>query len=230
MAESCAAFKENVCQQNKNKCFNCGKAKEKHPTKASSHQIRIPGIQSTASHPAMTKNSKNAQRRGDDTTSNQVTIDNSQSLLCSNMKALIITTTKTDEDTFHDSLPTELEPAAELTTELNTLTIGSPAQSTQDVVIHDTPESWVVEQVVDWLESVGLGEFIENFKDNEIDGSLLMSDGLDDTTLKQLVAKIKYQIMFKNELAKLKSKYQEKSIVSTTDSNDAQGHKVLPAG
>jgi hypothetical protein len=42
-------------------------------------------------------------RRG--TVINQETIDNSQSLLNSTEKALITTTTKTDQDKFHDPLP-----------------------------------------------------------------------------------------------------------------------------
>ncbi|CAF1137243.1 unnamed protein product [Adineta steineri] len=127
-----------------------------------------------------------------------------------------------------------------------------------DVAIHSTPESWPIENVIQWLESIGLGEVIKNFKDNDIDGSLLMSDGLDDTVLKELITQLKYRILFKIELAKLKSKSQQKSIISTTDSNvtcitlkstdtsemlsmtgntsqasvtnDTQGCKIVPAG
>ena len=39
--------------------------------------------------------------------------------------------------------------------------------------------------------------------ENEIDGSLLMSDGLDDTLLKELVPPLKYRIIFNSERKKL---------------------------
>ncbi|CAF1461932.1 unnamed protein product [Adineta steineri] len=85
--------------------------------------------------------------------------------------------------------------------------------------MHTTPKSWSVEEVVQWLESIGLGELIKKFKEEEIDGPLLMSDGLNDKVLERLIPKIKYQIIFNSELAELKSKYQEKSTISTTDNN-----------
>jgi hypothetical protein len=40
--------------------------------------------------------------------------------------------------------------------------------------------------------------------ENEIDGSLLMSDGLDDTILKELISPLKYRIIFNSERKKLR--------------------------
>jgi hypothetical protein len=42
------------------------------------------------------------------------------------------------------------------------------------------------------------------FLDEEIDGSLLMSDGFDDTLLKDLIPKVKQRIIFNDERMKLK--------------------------
>ncbi len=40
--------------------------------------------------------------------------------------------------------------------------------------------------------------------ENEIDGLLLMSDGLDDTILKELIPSLKYRIIFNGERKKLR--------------------------
>ncbi len=79
------------------------------------------------------------------------------------------------------------------------------------------------------------------FLDNDINGSLLMSDGLDDATVKEFIPKLKHRILFNSERMKLRwifahlqnscryilikelffrSKQQQKSTVSTVDTND----------
>jgi hypothetical protein len=40
--------------------------------------------------------------------------------------------------------------------------------------------------------------------ENEIDGSLLMSDGFDDATLKELIPKMPFRIRLRDERTKLK--------------------------
>ncbi|CAF1545137.1 unnamed protein product, partial [Rotaria sordida] len=67
-----------------------------------------------------------------------------------------------------------------------------PDQNIKEVMMSSSPESWSIEQVAQWLESINMTAFIENFKQNEIDGSLLISDGLDDTLLKELIGELEY--------------------------------------
>ena len=42
------------------------------------------------------------------------------------------------------------------------------------------------------------------FLENEIDGTLLISDGLDDTLLKELIPQLKHRITFNDRRKKLK--------------------------
>ncbi|CAF4002264.1 unnamed protein product [Rotaria sordida] len=103
---------------------------------------------------------------------------------------------------------------------VNTSDFKLSDRNIKEVMMSSAPESWSIEQVAQWLESINMTAFIENFKQNEIDGSLLISDGLDDTLLKELIPQLKHRITFKTECMKLKSGQHRKSTMSVADTGD----------
>ncbi|CAF1297277.1 unnamed protein product [Rotaria sordida] len=113
-----------------------------------------------------------------------------------------------------------VEPVAESTSELKAPNSKLPKQGIAEGVVNSIPESWSIEQVAQWLSSIHLEKHIEKFRENEINGSLLMSDGLDDILLKELIPPLKYRIIFNNERKKLRSRQQQKSTISTANTND----------
>ncbi|CAF3896022.1 unnamed protein product [Rotaria sordida] len=158
-----------------------------------------------------------------------------QFLLNKNKKDLAEISAKTNENKSRDRSSTNTEPVAESTSELEAPNseLSKQGIASDEDVVNSIPESWSIEQVAQWLSSINLEEHIEKFRvfknkviilpivlENEIDGSLLMSDGLDDTLLKELIPPLKYRIIFNNERKKLRSRQQQKSTISTANTID----------
>ncbi len=85
---------------------------------------------------------------------------------------------------------------------------------------HD-PTKWSVLDVVAWLRSCNLDQLSTVFQgqhrflfklyisafsipENEIDGSLLINDGLDDAMIKELIPNLKHRILFNSGRKKLR--------------------------
>lgn len=83
------------------------------------------------------------------------------------------------------------------------------------------PSAWTTSDVAAWLRRCNLEQFVKSFEgqllldrkefysivfilENEIDGSLLLNDGFDDSMMKELIPNLKSRILFNNERKKLK--------------------------
>ncbi|CAF1553810.1 unnamed protein product, partial [Didymodactylos carnosus] len=65
------------------------------------------------------------------------------------------------------------------------------------------PWIWSIEQVIGWLQQNNFQAYIDKFRDEKIDGATLLSDGLDDSILKELMPPVKQRVLFKEALIKL---------------------------
>lgn len=87
-------------------------------------------------------------------------------------------------------------------------------------VSSNDPTCWSLEDVGNWLRHINLAQYVQKFHgqlnfeneenllydwilENEIDGSILMSDGLDDSAVKDLISSIKHRVTFNTERKKL---------------------------
>ena len=68
------------------------------------------------------------------------------------------------------------------------------------------PSNWSVDDVAKWLNDVSLHSYSENFRKNDIDGSVLVDemDGVNDETIKQLIPPLGTQLKFKKALRRLR--------------------------
>lgn len=68
------------------------------------------------------------------------------------------------------------------------------------------PSSWSVDDVAKWLNDVSLHAYSDNFRKNDIDGSVLVDemDGVNDETIKQLIPPLGTQLKFKKALRRLR--------------------------
>lgn len=82
------------------------------------------------------------------------------------------------------------------------------------------PSAWTTSDVAAWLRRCNLEQLVKPFEgllilgrkefsivfilENEIDGSLLLNDGFDDSMMKELIPNLKSRILFNNERKKLK--------------------------
>ncbi|CAF5015121.1 unnamed protein product, partial [Rotaria sp. Silwood1] len=83
-----------------------------------------------------------------------------------NEKDLVVTAAAEDQNDFDNTLPMDTEPSTELTSKLD---VSGSALSVQhnkgnnDGDVKSTPESWSIEQVAQWLSSIGLEGVTEQF-------------------------------------------------------------------
>ncbi len=70
----------------------------------------------------------------------------------------------------------------------------------------DYPSNWNVDDVAKWLGDLSLQQYIDNFRRNDIDGSVLIDeiDGVNDETIKQLIPPLGTQLKFKKALRTLR--------------------------
>jgi hypothetical protein len=68
------------------------------------------------------------------------------------------------------------------------------------------PSNWTVEDVSKWLGDLSLQQYSENFRRNDIDGSVLMDDmdGVTDETIRQLIPPLGTQLKFRKALRTLR--------------------------
>ncbi|CAF2776046.1 unnamed protein product [Rotaria sp. Silwood2] len=73
---------------------------------------------------------------------------------------------------------------------------------------HDYPSNWTVDDVTKWLNDMSLEQYSDNFRKNDIDGSVLIdeTDGVNDDTIKQLIPSLGTQLKFKKALRILRSR------------------------
>ncbi|CAF1645584.1 unnamed protein product, partial [Adineta ricciae] len=167
-------------------------------------------------------------------TDDQIIIDEGQHWLNKKETITDTSTAEADEVEFNNPVPMDTEDAAKsrstfgmhstaLTTQVTegsdfqTMLSSKGATRTYFLELaarNIAPELWSIDQVSRWLSSVDLHEFSEAFRQNEIDGSLLLSDGLDDGILTKLIPQIKSQIRFNAERKKLRTKQQEQALTN----------------
>ncbi|CAF3389791.1 unnamed protein product [Rotaria sp. Silwood1] len=72
----------------------------------------------------------------------------------------------------------------------------------------DYPSNWTVDDVTKWLSDLSLQQYSDNFRKNDIDGSVLIdeTDGVNDETIKQLIPSLGTQLKFKKALRTLRSR------------------------
>jgi hypothetical protein len=70
----------------------------------------------------------------------------------------------------------------------------------------DYPSNWNVDDVAKWLGDLSLQQYVDNFRRNDIDGSVLIdeTDGINDETIKQLIPPLGTQLKFKKALRTLR--------------------------
>ncbi len=68
------------------------------------------------------------------------------------------------------------------------------------------PSNWTVDDVSKWLGDLSLQQYSENFRRNDIDGSVLVDeiDGITDETIKQLIPPLGTQLKFRKALRSLR--------------------------
>ncbi|CAF2086914.1 unnamed protein product [Rotaria magnacalcarata] len=149
-------------------------------------------------------------------------IEKFQSPLIETEKAQTVISGTEEKHDFSDPVPMDTEQATKSTSELDASKTGLSQQCIEGVMnfMNSAPELWSIEEVSEWLSSIGLEEVTEKFRQNAIDGSLLMSDGLDAATLKELISVLKLRIVFNSERMKLKSSIKQSSATSTSNTND----------
>ncbi|XP_065677686.1 uncharacterized protein LOC105847735 [Hydra vulgaris] len=64
-------------------------------------------------------------------------------------------------------------------------------------ILPEQPETWSSLDVTQWLINCNLESYVEKFKEEDIDGTVLLD--IDDYTLKELIPIIKLRITFKKE-------------------------------
>jgi hypothetical protein len=69
------------------------------------------------------------------------------------------------------------------------------------------PGEWTVDDVIKWLHGLSLQAFTDNFRKNEIDGSVLIdeTDGINDDIIRQLIPPIGIQLKFRKALRVLRT-------------------------
>jgi len=70
----------------------------------------------------------------------------------------------------------------------------------------DYPSNWSLDDVAKWLNDISLQQYSENFRRNDIDGSVLIDevDGVNDDTIRQLIPPLGTQLKFKRALRSLR--------------------------
>ncbi|CAF0939751.1 unnamed protein product [Adineta steineri] len=70
-----------------------------------------------------------------------------------------------------------------------------------------SPSDWSIDDVIRWLNDISLEAYIDNFRKNEIDGSVLIDevDGLNDNIINQLIPPLGTQMKFKKALRTLRN-------------------------
>lgn len=70
----------------------------------------------------------------------------------------------------------------------------------------DYPSNWTIDDVIKWLGDLSLQQYGENFRRNDIDGSVLIDeiDGVNDETIKQLIPPLGTQLKFRKALRTLR--------------------------
>jgi hypothetical protein len=79
----------------------------------------------------------------------------------------------------------------------------TPRSQQSDV---DYPSNWTIDDVTKWLSDLSLQQYSDNFRRNDIDGSVLIDeiDGVNDETIKQLIPPLGTQLKFKKALRTLR--------------------------
>ena len=70
----------------------------------------------------------------------------------------------------------------------------------------DYPSNWSIDDVGKWLATLSLQQYTDNFRRHDIDGSVLIDeiDGVNDETIKQLIAPLGTQLKFRKALRTLR--------------------------
>ena len=68
------------------------------------------------------------------------------------------------------------------------------------------PNQWTTDDVGKWLTDISLPAYCENFRKNDIDGSILVdeTDGITDDIIRQLIPSLGTQLKFKKALRSLR--------------------------
>jgi hypothetical protein len=68
------------------------------------------------------------------------------------------------------------------------------------------PLNWTIDDVSKWLADLSLQQYSENFRKNDIDGSVLIdeTDGITDETIRQLIPPLGTQLKFRKALRTLR--------------------------
>jgi hypothetical protein len=75
-------------------------------------------------------------------------------------------------------------------------------QTPTQVTEHDYPTNWSTNDVTKWLSDISLQSYSDNFRKNDIDGSVLIdeTDGITDDIIRQLIPSLGTQLKFKKAL------------------------------
>lgn len=70
----------------------------------------------------------------------------------------------------------------------------------------DYPSNWTIDDVGKWLNTISLQQYSDNFRRNDIDGSVLIDeiDGVNDETIRQLIPPLGTQLKFRKALRTLR--------------------------
>ncbi|CAF1344861.1 unnamed protein product [Adineta steineri] len=93
------------------------------------------------------------------------------------------------------------------------------ASTTQESACSGDPSAWSTLDVIAWLQKCHLGQFATSFQENEVDGSVLMSDGFDDNMIKELIPSFKQRVVFNSERKKL-SQATRLAVVNADNATD----------
>ncbi|CAF1255452.1 unnamed protein product [Rotaria magnacalcarata] len=96
----------------------------------------------------------------------------------------------------------------------------------------DYPPNWNIDDVTKWLGDISLQQYGDNFRKNDIDGSVLIDevDGINDDTIKQLIPSLGTQLKFKKALRTLRSRAHTQSRPSSALSvakQESEEHRQL---
>jgi hypothetical protein len=95
-------------------------------------------------------------------------------------------------------------------------------------------ESWTVVEVWSWLQKIKLGMYGQQFRENQIDGSILKHDLTEAILQEELGVKRLHLAKFMRELEKLRNQGQKEGQVGTTkkkkNSNQASGFRLHTFG